>query len=93
MDTGAHVAGSADNLQGLRSTHGYAADAQLIGVGMRLSGLHEAHHHAGCPGGKIVDLLHFKAGHRQAFSQCGRGQITGHQLPKPLERDPHCPID
>ena len=93
VDAGAHVAGSADNLQWLRSTNGNAANAQLVGVGMRFSSLHKAHHHAGCPGGKVVDLLHFKAGHRQTFSQFGRGQIAGHQLPKPLERDPHCPID
>jgi len=89
MNSGPHILGAADNLQRLGGADVHRADAQLVGIGMLISVLHMAHHHTGGSGGEILDLFHLKAGHRQTFGELFGGQITGHQLPQPLERDPH----
>ena len=102
VDTGADVAGAADDLQwfccagggacccGVGRCDPHGADAQLVGVGMGLAGFHIAHHHAGSAGGQILNPLDLEAGHREPFRQGVAGQIAGHKLPQPLERDLHC---
>ena len=89
VNPGADVLGAADDLQWLICANGNGADAQLVGIGMGLPLLHIADDHAGCPGGQIDDLFDFKARNRELLSEDIGCQITGHQLPEPLERDLH----
>ena len=92
MDACPDVRCSTDDLQRFGGTDEHPADTELVGIGMGLAILHEAHHHTGGAGGEILDLLHLKAGDRKPFRQQGRLQglrLTVHKLAEPLERNPH----
>ena len=89
MDAGAHVGGTTNNLQRFGGADLHPAHAQLVGIGMGIALLHEAHHHPSGLGGEILQAIELEAGHGQALTQFGGWKITGHKLPQPLERDPH----
>ena len=95
VDAGAHIGGTADDLQRFSGSHLHLADAQLGGVGMGLAVADIAHHHSGSLGRQILDRIHLEAGDRQALRQGLDRQIeriacgAAHQLLQPLVRDAH----
>ena len=89
IDAGTNITGTTDDLNGLMSTHIYAADAQLVGIGVFVALQDMADHHALGPGAEIINVIHLKACHRQTLGEIVHRFIHLDQLLQPGDGYPH----
>ena len=89
-----HVGGAADNLHGLAvhielRPEVHAADAQPVGVGVRLGAQHVAHDHAIQARAGVLYAVYFEPGHGEQIRQPVRAEGELHVVAEPVERYKH----